>query len=214
MRAKSLLSLTTLPFRNGYVFAICVMVVFMQAGFHSGRRDKSRLEDQLLLVTPEIQDQLLAKAKSPLDTLGVTRRRGVVDEHPIPKLMEQAEVRYRKKLAGQSKSLKAAVQQYKKRYGRPPPKGFDEWWAFARKNNVRMVDEYDGLMEDLEPFWGLSGVELKRRAAQASRLQWLNLYFAEGVYPGGRAALDRHRAGAEWEIRKRQPAGRGCQRTC
>jgi hypothetical protein len=110
--------------------------------------------------------------------------------------------------------LKAAVQQYKKRYGRPPPKGFDEWWAFARKNNVRMVDEYDGLMEDLEPFWGLSGVELKRRAAQASRLQWLNLYFAEGVYPGGRAALDRHRAGAEWEIRKRQPAGRGCQRTC
>ncbi|KAJ3529081.1 hypothetical protein NMY22_g9144 [Coprinellus aureogranulatus] len=167
MRAKSLLSLTTLPLRNGYVFALCVMLVFMQAGFHAGSRDKSRLEDQMLLVAPEIQDQLLAKAKQPLHSLGVTRR-GVVDEHPIPKLMEEAEQRFRKKLAGQSKTLKAAVQQYKKRYGRAPPKGFDDWWNFAMKNGVQMVDEYDGLMEDLKPFWELSGPELRRRASQAS----------------------------------------------
>lgn len=152
----------------------------MQAGFHAGSRDKTRLEDQMLLVAPEIQDQLLAKAKSPLNSLGVTRRRGVVDEHPIPKLMEEAEQRFRKKLGGQSKTLKAAIQQYKKRYGRPPPKGFDEWWNFVKKNDVQMVDEYDGLMEDLKPFWELSGDELKRRAAQASALEWSCPYETDG----------------------------------
>jgi hypothetical protein len=82
--------------------------------------------------------------------------------------MEEAEERYRNKLSRQSKSLKKAVAEYKRRYKRPPPKGFDEWWSFARRNDVRLVDEYDGLMEDLEPFWNLGGAELRRRASQVS----------------------------------------------
>ena len=80
--------------------------------------------------------------------------------------MEEAEDAYRAKLSGQSKTLEAAVQQYKKRYQQDPPRGFDEWWAFAKKNNVKMVDEYDGLMDDLRPFWEISGEELRRRAGQ------------------------------------------------
>ncbi|KAJ2916229.1 hypothetical protein MD484_g4192, partial [Candolleomyces efflorescens] len=164
MRAKSLLSLITLPLRNGYVFLVCVLVLFMQAGFHAGRRDKTISAEDTLLITPEIQEQLLAKSANVLQPLA--GRRGVVDEHPIPKLMEEAEERYRNKLSRQSKSLKKAVAEYKRRYKRPPPKGFDEWWSFARRNDVRLVDEYDGLMEDLEPFWNLGGAELRRRAGQ------------------------------------------------
>ncbi|KAF5310349.1 hypothetical protein D9611_012102 [Ephemerocybe angulata] len=167
MRAKSLLSLTTLPFRNGYAFAVLVAIVFMQAGFHSGRRDKR----ELLLVTPEIQEAL----KQPLQALGGARGRGVVEEHPIPKLMEQAEERYRKKLARQSKTFKSAVAEYKRKYRRPPPKGFYEWWTFAQKHQVKMVDEYDGLMSDLDPFWGLSGAELRRRAKQAAEFPSVDL---------------------------------------
>ncbi|KAF5310391.1 hypothetical protein D9611_012097 [Ephemerocybe angulata] len=167
MRAKSILSLTTLPFRNGYAFAVLVAIVFMQAGFHSGRRDKR----ELLLVTPEIQEAL----KQPLQALGGARGRGVVEEHPIPKLMEQAEERYRKKLARQSKTFKSAVAEYKRKYRRPPPKGFYEWWTFAQKHQVKMVDEYDGLMSDLDPFWGLSGAELRRRAKQAAEFPSVDL---------------------------------------
>ncbi|KAF5310388.1 hypothetical protein D9611_012090 [Ephemerocybe angulata] len=167
MRAKSLLSLTTLPFRNGYAFAVLVAIVFMQAGFHSGRLDKR----ELLLVTPEIQEAL----KQPLQALGGARGRGVVEEHPIPKLMEQAEERYRKKLARQSKTFKSAVAEYKRRYLRPPPKGFYEWWTFAQKHQVKMVDEYDGLMSDLDPFWSLSGAELRRRAEQAAEFPSVDL---------------------------------------
>jgi len=36
----------------------------------------------------------------------------------------------------------------------------------AMENKVVMTDEYDGMMSDLEPFWGLSRLEMRRRAFQ------------------------------------------------
>lgn len=91
---------------------------------------------------------------------------GELEEHPIVLLMDDAEHQFRTKLARQSQSLKAAVSEYKRRYGRAPPKGFDAWWKFALENGVKMVDEFDGLMEDLAPFTDMSGQEFRARAAQ------------------------------------------------
>ncbi|KZV71214.1 glycosyltransferase family 90 protein [Peniophora sp. CONT] len=82
--------------------------------------------------------------------------------------MDDAERQFRNKLKRQSRSLKAAVSEYKRRYGRAPPKGFDAWWKFAHENGVKMVDEFDGLMEDLQPFMEMSGKEFRARAAQAA----------------------------------------------
>ncbi|KAG6903929.1 hypothetical protein DXG01_013829, partial [Tephrocybe rancida] len=70
---------------------------------------------------------------------------------------EEAEVRHKAKVAEQSKTLKAAVAEYKRRYKRAPPKGFDQWWNFAQQHNVKFVDDYDGMVSDLAPFWELSG---------------------------------------------------------
>ena len=42
--------------------------------------------------------------------------------------------------------------------------------GFAQKNEVKMIDEYDGLVKDLEPFWALSGEELRRRSEQVGHL--------------------------------------------
>ncbi|KAG5640782.1 hypothetical protein DXG03_007199 [Asterophora parasitica] len=98
-----------------------------------------------------------------------------IKEHPIPKLMDEAEVKYRQKLAGQSKTLKAAVTEYSRRYKRDPPKGFDDWWKFAQKYGVQLVDDYDGLVADLEPFWELSGEEVRRRAVQVGELPSIDL---------------------------------------
>ena len=86
--------------------------------------------------------------------------------HPIPKLMAEAQAKFKKMITGQSKTLAGAVQEYKRRYGRNPPKGFDEWFEFAKENGVKIIDEYDQLVRDLEPFWGMSGEELRRRAVQ------------------------------------------------
>ena len=86
--------------------------------------------------------------------------------HPIPKLMAEAQTKFKQMITGQSKTLTEAVQEYKRRYGRNPPKGFEEWFEFAKENGVKIIDEYDQLVRDLEPFWGMSGEELRRRALQ------------------------------------------------
>jgi hypothetical protein len=54
--------------------------------------------------------------------------------HPIYDLIEGAEGEWSKKLKKQSKSLDEAVAEYRRRYRRAPPKGFDGWcgspWLF------------------------------------------------------------------------------------
>jgi hypothetical protein len=41
----------------------------------------------------------------------------------------------------QSKTLPQAVTEYIRRYGRSPPKGFEMWWQFCKKNGVKIVDD-------------------------------------------------------------------------
>lgn len=89
--------------------------------------------------------------------------------------MDEAETAFRRKVDGQSKTLKAAVAEYKKRYKRNPPKGFDQWFAFAQKANFVMMDEFDAIFEDLEPFWALPGHEMKRRAVQVGSLPSIDI---------------------------------------
>ncbi|KAJ3746658.1 hypothetical protein DFH05DRAFT_1607570 [Lentinula detonsa] len=77
--------------------------------------------------------------------------------HPITRMMDEAEERFRAKVERQSKTLPEAIEEYKRRYGMPPPKGFDGWWEYTRKYDVVLVDEYDTLMRDLAPFYALRG---------------------------------------------------------
>ena len=138
----------------------------MQVGFHSGRRYHTQLED--MLVEEISQDHWNPKTS-------FQNAQSVIREHPIPQLMQKAEEKYKKKLGSQSKTLKAAVREYKRRYHRPPPKGFDQWWNFAQKNKVKMIDEYDGMIDDLKPFWSLSGEEIRRRSVQVGHLPSIDL---------------------------------------
>ncbi|KAL0579315.1 hypothetical protein V5O48_002713 [Marasmius crinis-equi] len=80
--------------------------------------------------------------------------------HPILELLERAEKEWKEKLARASKSLDEAVREYKRRYKRDPPKGFDKWWDYVEKHHVQLPDEYDQIHEDLQPFWGISPPEL------------------------------------------------------
>ncbi|KAK7446709.1 hypothetical protein VKT23_014404 [Stygiomarasmius scandens] len=40
----------------------------------------------------------------------------------------------------------------------------------AMENKVVMTDEYDGMMNDLQPFWALNGLEVRGRAFQVGSL--------------------------------------------
>ncbi|KAL8874697.1 MAG: hypothetical protein Q9198_006856 [Flavoplaca austrocitrina] len=71
----------------------------------------------------------------------------------------------------QSKSLPEAIQEYQRRYQREPPPGFDRWYKMAVEANVTLIDEYDLLMQDLEPFGAISADELHARTAKVSTTQ-------------------------------------------
>ena len=77
--------------------------------------------------------------------------------------MAEAEENFKQMLSRQSNSLKKAVAEYGRRHGRNPPKGFDQWWDFAQKHNVKIIDDYDAVLEDLSPFWEMSGEEFRAR---------------------------------------------------
>jgi hypothetical protein len=87
-------------------------------------------------------------------------------KHPIAKLMEDAEADFRAMINRQSRTLEKAVAEYERRYGRPPPKGFDDWFSFTVENKVRIIDEYDSMIKDFKPFESMSGGELRSRALQ------------------------------------------------
>ncbi|KAG6812266.1 hypothetical protein H0H92_003655 [Tricholoma furcatifolium] len=166
MRARRRQPLLGFVSRNsGYIFFGCVFVLFMRAGFFAGNNS--------LQSDVYSQDYDLTTTLLPFSEGGWLPTS--VSEHPIPKLMDEAEEQHRQKLAGQSKTLRAAVAEYKRRYKRPPPKGFDRWWKFAQKHGVKFVDEYDGLISDLAPFWELKGEELRRRAEQVGELPSIDI---------------------------------------
>ena len=170
MRSNSLFTPSAFLRRNsGYIFFFCVVFIFTQVGFNGGRRYHAQLEEIL-------SDKTSKDKWSPSNLLAlVTNDKNVIREHPIPELMQKAEEKYKKKLGSQSKTLKAAVMEYERRYRRPPPKGFDAWWDFVQEHDVKMTDEYDGMIDDLKPFWSLPGEEIRRRSEQVGHLSSINL---------------------------------------
>ncbi|WWC93159.1 uncharacterized protein L201_008127 [Kwoniella dendrophila CBS 6074] len=89
--------------------------------------------------------------------------------HPIKLLVEEAQRTWNDKITRQSKTLRAAVDEYIRRYGQNPPKGFEKWWAYVVENNVPLPDEYDQIHRDLAPFYSVSPGKLNHRLEEASR---------------------------------------------
>ncbi|GJN90731.1 hypothetical protein Rhopal_003745-T1 [Rhodotorula paludigena] len=105
---------------------------------------------------------------SPYSALEASRLLPHTMQHPIYDLIENATERWQKKLSRQSKTLEQAVREYKRRHGRKPPKGFDDWFRFAKANDVILIDEFDKTYTDILPFWALTP---KLIASRSARLQ-------------------------------------------
>ena len=105
-------------------------------------------------------------------------------------------------LSKQSRTTKEARTEYARRYGRQPPPHFDAWFELAMQHDFKLIDEFDGAMRSLEPFWGVAPstlrtlthnalVQLPSRlikyevinhqvsATQGSELPWLRQAIAE-----------------------------------
>lgn len=141
--------------KRGLLFFTAIVIVFMQGGLWSAHRQ----------AVDNFPDNTLVSTTTRYLSLGWSNSRPTIKEHPIPKLMADAEAAFRDKLSRQSRTLEDAVTEYQRRYGRNPPRGFDDWWKFAQENNILMTDEYDNIHEDLAPFWDVTGEQLRWRAA-------------------------------------------------
>ncbi|KAI5465648.1 hypothetical protein BGZ63DRAFT_411169 [Mariannaea sp. PMI_226] len=87
--------------------------------------------------------------------------------HPIQYLVNDAEREFQDTRNRQSKTLKEAVAEYRRRYQMPPPPHFDKWFAFAKSNGVELVDEFDTVYDLMTPFWGLKPGTIRSRAREA-----------------------------------------------
>lgn len=87
--------------------------------------------------------------------------------HPILGLIADAARDFEGVRARQSKTLREAVAEYKRRYGIPPPPHFDKWYEFAKANKVQLIDEFDMIHDMITPFWGLKPETIRARAQEA-----------------------------------------------
>ncbi|GAA6024910.1 hypothetical protein JCM11491_005521 [Sporobolomyces phaffii] len=86
--------------------------------------------------------------------------------HPIHLLIKQAKEEWSAKLKKQSKTLPQAIDEYEARYGRRPPRGFDEWYYHALANDFVLRDEFDIVDRFVTPFLAVSPQEIKNRHEQ------------------------------------------------
>ena len=86
-------------------------------------------------------------------------------DHPITKLIEDADVEFSKLIDKETVTLEEAAQAYRKRRGRHPPPGFDKWFEFATYNGAIIVEDFwDQIYTDLEPFWGLDPAIIRKES--------------------------------------------------
>lgn len=88
-----------------------------------------------------------------------------VDAHPIAKLMKLADEQWNTYEESRSLTFRETVSKYRRKYGRHPPPGFKEWYQFAREKNVHNVDDFEQIMDDLRPFWGVEPAIIRSLAA-------------------------------------------------
>lgn len=120
--------------------------------------------------------------------------------HPILDLIEHAEKEWDAKLARASKTLPDAVREYRRRYSRAPPPGFDKWWAYVQKHNVQLPDEYDQINLDLAPFWGITPTRL--RAIQLAHEGHSHSYTVAKSSPAGPLHIGNETMPADEDARK------------
>ncbi|KAK6527516.1 F-actin-capping protein subunit beta [Orbilia ellipsospora] len=70
---------------------------------------------------------------------------------------------YRSYLKRQSKTYSQAVSNYKKRYKRNPPAGFEKWYNHAKWRGCLVIDDYDVIEESIAPFRSLTPAAIKLR---------------------------------------------------
>ncbi|KAI4128827.1 MAG: hypothetical protein LQ338_002527 [Usnochroma carphineum] len=89
--------------------------------------------------------------------------------HPIDGLLSAASVQHEAwlKQASASRTLSECAAEYRRRYNRNPPPGFDAWYRYATERSSIVIDDFDNLMDDLQLFWAVKPAEIRKRTYEA-----------------------------------------------
>ncbi|KAL9119610.1 MAG: hypothetical protein Q9187_003834, partial [Circinaria calcarea] len=74
-------------------------------------------------------------------------------------------VKWREYEGRRSWTFQETVKKYRRKYGRHPPPGFKEWYLYARHRNVYNIDDFEQIMDDIRPFWGVEPSVIRSLAA-------------------------------------------------
>lgn len=83
--------------------------------------------------------------------------------HPIPQLIARAEAEHTRRLASEPVTLHQAYERYLDRHGRPPPKGYDAWYYYARRKRACRLGGFDELYQSLAVWWGAEPAAIRER---------------------------------------------------
>jgi hypothetical protein len=89
--------------------------------------------------------------------------------HPIESLYLDGKLRHETMVSRQSKTPAEAVVEYRRRYQREPPTGFEEWVELALKKGLVLIDEFDGMTKAFDPFYQLDPSILEQVLATTPR---------------------------------------------
>lgn len=102
-------------------------------------------------------------------------RRGVLERHPIDKLIYTARTdadRWLVQKAAVSESLGVAAREYVDRHnGRKPPPNFDKWYEFATAHKSIIIDHFPQIDQDLRPFWNIKPSKIVEKVSKMKALQ-------------------------------------------
>ncbi|EXJ88609.1 hypothetical protein A1O1_05539 [Capronia coronata CBS 617.96] len=101
-------------------------------------------------------------------------KKSYVHFHPIDLLIYDAKIHHEEylKALGNTTSLSETVTQYKQKYNRNPPPGFDVWFEYAKNRSALIVDEFDQIYEDLLPFRAIPPADLRRQTWEMVSNPW------------------------------------------
>lgn len=125
----------------------------------------------------------------------------VGNAHPIPQLIERAEAEHARRSAAEPKTLEEAYALYRARHGRPPPKGYDAWFFYARRSNACRIGGFDELYSSLKIWWGVDPREIRERTERLGNSKNHAL---------GRVRI-RQGQMVTWEEMRQQGIGRGAE---
>ena len=89
--------------------------------------------------------------------------------HPIEILVKEANEDFAALVKGQSKTIDQATAEYKRRYQRTPPPGFEQWVQLSLEADCPIIDNFDTIMHTFDPFWGISAQEFRARASMTEK---------------------------------------------